>query len=1086
MPAEAQGLVVHVRARGSGVRVTTPGQVATRGLFTFARHLRSDLAYPLGFSASCGLKINKNIRGPRRFFLSLTLFFLLIILGLPLFAFDTERTIRQFAHTAWGAKEDCPRFIVALAQTKDGYLWLGTRHGLFRFDGVSFERYVPPPGTALPALAVSSLLALDNGDLWIGFRSGHISLLRDGKLGNYGTHEGVPNGIVMRLVKDRGGTIWAASTGGLARLEGERWQEVGEDWDYPGKSAFAAFLDRQGTLWVSTENTVVFLPAGARKFQPTGIRIGQVWDFSQAANGRLWMAETTNSVRPVPLRSSQPPSDDTEIRVGSQGILFDRDGALWITSIGDGMRRAPAPDQLHGSIAQFSDKAEIFTAKDGLSGDDVRAILQDREGTIWVGTVNGLDRFRKTNVVPFPLPINPGQTALAAGNDGDLWVDSLGSIFLVRGMQATAKGLKTKTPTAVYRDPAGVIWWASAYGLYPFRNGRYSKVALPREITRSYTSGLLVAGDHSGTLWVANDREGLFYLKKGVWRRLPIPQELVGGRPFADYTDWTGQVWFAYAGGAIITVNPAQVHIVASNDQAPVGSVRSIQGRDRHIWVGGESGLALFDGSRFRAVVPGDRKTFENVTSIAELSDSSLWLGEERGIVHIPAPEIRKALEDPSYRVHYELFDSFDGLPGNVASGLETSAHPGGNDNLLWFLTANGIAWLSPTKVFKNTVPPPVSITSVTAAGRQYTSPTELKLQPRTENLQIAYTALSLVIPERVRFRYRLEGVDKEWQDAGTRREAFYTQLGPGTYRFRVIACNNDGVWNEQGAALDFSIAPAWYQTAWFRSSCVALSLLFLWALYRLRLYQLERQFNIGLEARVNERTRIARELHDTLLQSFQGLLLRFQAVSNLLPSRPDEAKRRLDGAIDQTAQAITEGRDAVHELRSCTGPAGDLDGAIRALGEQLIADYRGENSSTFRLQVEGTPRELQPILRDEVYRIAGEALRNAFRHAEAGRIETEIRYDESRLRLRVRDDGKGIDPKLLNQEGQPGHWGLPGMRERAKLIGGRLDVWSELEAGTEVELSVPSSLAYATSRSPSRPLFVSWLARVVSRREKG
>jgi signal transduction histidine kinase len=329
---------------------------------------------------------------------------------------------------------------------------------------------------------------------------------------------------------------------------------------------------------------------------------------------------------------------------------------------------------------------------------------------------------------------------------------------------------------------------------------------------------------------------------------------------------------------------------------------------------------------------------------------------------------------------------------------------------------------------------------------------------------------MSFSVPQKVRFRYILEGHDTVWQDPGDRRQAYYTDLTPGKYRFRVIASNNDGVWNEAGATLDFSIAPAWYQTNWFRVSCVSAFGLLLWALYRFRLRQVAYQFNMRLEERVSERTRIARDLHDTLLQSFHGLLLRFQMVSQLLPA--GEAKQRLDGAIDQAAEAITEGRDAVQGLRSSTVETNDLAVAIRTIGEELAADETNQSSAVFEVEVEGTPRNLHPILRDEVYRLAGEALRNAFQHAQARRIEVEIRYDQKQFRLRVRDDGKGIDPKVLGGEGREGHYGLHGMRERAKLVGGKMSVWSKRDSGTEVELSIPASTAYATAE-PRR----SWLA---------
>src|SRR5208337_823551 len=345
---------------------------------------------------------------------------------------------------------------------------------------------------------------------------------------------------------------------------------------------------------------------------------------------------------------------------------------------------------------------------------------------------------------------------------------------------------------------------------------------------------------------------------------------------------------------------------------------------------------------------------------------------------------------------------------------------------------------------------------SLVVYRKEFAATDILKLSPHPRELQIDYTSPALLNPQRVKFRYRLDGYDRDWRDAGTRRQAFYTDLPPGKYSFRVVACNSDGVWSESAGKVDFAVAPAYYQTNWFRTLCAAILLALVWAAYRLRVRQLRQQFELTLEARVGERTRIARELHDTLLQSFHGLLLRFQTVSQLLPEHT-EAKEKLDSAIEQAADAITEGRDAVQGLRASTVQSNDLALAISTLGEELASDPSNHRSAAFRVAVEGEARNLHPILRDEIYRIAAEALRNAFRHAQAQLVEVEIRYDNHQFRLRVRDDGKGIDPAVLSGHGPGGHFGLPGLRERGKLIGGELAIWSEVGAGTEIELRVPA-----------------------------
>ena len=355
-----------------------------------------------------------------------------------------------------------------------------------------------------------------------------------------------------------------------------------------------------------------------------------------------------------------------------------------------------------------------------------------------------------------------------------------------------------------------------------------------------------------------------------------------------------------------------------------------------------------------------------------------------------------------------------------------------------------------------------------------------VRIPSSRKRITFMYSGLSFAVPKRIRFRYFLDSFDRGWSEPTAVREAVYTNLSPGSYRFRVMASNSYGQWNDSEAAISLQIDPAFWQTWWFRVSCVAAFLALLWALYQLRLRQVAQQFNMRLEERVSERTRIARDLHDTLLQSFHGLLLRFQAATNLLPERPAEARKTLESAIDQAAQAITEGRDAVQGLRSSTVVASDFALTINTLGQELASGETNPNAAEFHVEVEGTPQNLHPILRDEVYRIAGEALRNAFKHAQAQRIEVEIRYDERQLRLRVRDDGKGIDAKHFDGDGYAGHYGLRGMRERAKLMGGKLAVWSELDSGTEVELSIPAARAYETS--PAR--WRSRLAEMFSRKD--
>jgi signal transduction histidine kinase len=535
-----------------------------------------------------------------------------------------------------------------------------------------------------------------------------------------------------------------------------------------------------------------------------------------------------------------------------------------------------------------------------------------------------------------------------------------------------------------------------------------------------------------------------------------------------------GRLWAGYLNGEAAVIDGTAVRRYTADDGLNVGPVAAILSGRSNTWLAGPNGLVRFDGQHFHRLLEANNRPFSGITGIAEAENGDLWLNAWDGVRRVEAAELREAQNEPAYAVHSDLYDLTDGLPSVPQRIRPFPTAVSSPDGRIWFGLRAGVVSVDPDGANLGSPVPPVSIVRAIADGKTLDA-TNARLTARTKNLEIDYSAVSLNRANRVRFRYKLEGMDAGWRDAGSRRQAFYTNLPPGRYQFVVSASNGDNVWNETGATMSMEVAPAFNQTIWFLAACVLAFFALLWALYRYRLYQINRQFDARLEARVGERTRIARELHDTLLQSFQGLLLYLQVASDLLPARPQEGKQKLDGAIDQVAEAIREGRDAVQDLRSVS-VTNDLAQALNTLGEELAVDRMNHqpNAPIFRAEVVGAPRDLHPVVRDEVYRIAGEALRNAFSHANAQHIQMELRYDERQLRLRARDDGIGIDPKLLADEGLEGHYGLRGMRERARLLGGTLSVWSERNSGTEIELIVPAAHAYTATFPPPR----SWLVK--------
>jgi hypothetical protein len=540
--------------------------------------------------------------------------------------------------------------------------------------------------------------------------------------------------------------------------------------------------------------------------------------------------------------------------------------------------------------------------------------------------------------------------------------------------------------------------------------------------------------------------------------------------------DSAGRAWFGYVDGRIALLDGNIVRVFSPQDGLQVGVVKAIHEHGQHIWIGGEQGLALFDGSRFRTLTADRGPALSGISGIMETASGDLWLNAAPGIIHIPAAEIGRAIETRDYRVHCEIFDYLDGLPGKALPLRPLPGVVASSDRQLWFATTGGIVQVDPDHLTRNAYPPPVFIRSVDSGAKAYAPSADLHLPSRMTSLHIAYTALNFAVPERVRFRYRLEGFDKDWQDAGTRREAFYTNLAPRHYRFHVIACNDDGVWNETGAALEFSILPAFYQTSWFLLLWFAAAGLLVWLVYQWRLRLVTARLNMQFRERLAERTRIARDLHDTLLQGFLSASMHVHVADNHLP-RDSAAKPFVAQALELMKHVIDEGRNALKGLRSASASSRSLEQAFSEIGQELGDQLQME----YRVLVQGMPIPLRPAIRDEVYLIGREALANAFRHSQASAIEVELQYQASQLRLLISDNGRGIDSEVL-RSGRDGHWGLCGMRERAENIGGKLRVLSGAAAGTEIEVLLPGHGAFegGSSRSPA-----GWFSRAYLRKKE-
>lgn len=975
-------------------------------------------------------------------------------------ALDPARTLSQFHHTAWTLRDGAPTDVYALAQGADGWLWLGTSVGLFRFDGVRFERFEPANGERLPSGNISALLALTSGDLWIGLRFGGAVVLRDGALTTYAAAEGLPPGTVFGFAQGHDGTVWTATTNGLARLRDGTWERLGPAWQGPEKFLQSIFVDRSGTLWAVANSGVYALAKDDTAFRRQAMDV-QHAALAQAPSGVLWVLDERHGLRP--LASSATAATATWLRPeGSGALLFDRDGSLWAGNL-EGLHRIvfangggmPAPPPAQPSIQQIG-------TPQGLSGDAVLSMLEDREGNLWVGTSGGLDRFRANHLTQVTLPPRSLALALAAGDDGSIWLGSLDrNLAQLDGRSGAVLREYPQVGAAVtcaWRDGDGALGFGGPAGLWRLDRERFARIVLPDGMPEAGIQAAI--RDAGGSLWISMVREGLYQQRPdGSWARNGDQPGLPRATPTTMALDAAGGIWFGYTQNRLARLHRGTVRTFAAADGLNVGNVLAVHAsRKGRLWIGGEFGLAVQDGERFRPLLDERGQIFRGISGIAESTAGELWINGAEGITRIA--DAAGAAADTTGRLHVERFDVLNGLTGTSVQIRPLPSAIEARDGRLWFATNSHLVWIDPAAIRRNPLPPPVTIRAVNAGDRRYSGERVLTLPQRTTSLSIEYTALSLTIPERMRFRYRLEGSDSDWQDVGTRREAFYTHLEPGEYRFRVAASNNDGVWNEEGAVLDFVIPPAFHQTLGFRLLCVLAGLGAAWMLYLFRVRRTAARVRALLEERHLERERIARELHDTLLQGIQGLILRFHAITKRLPAS-EPARPMLESALDRADEVLVQSRDRVRDLRAWPQQGEHLHQSIARVG----TEFAQADAAMLYTTVTGRPRRLDPLLHDEIHQIAREALFNAIRHADADRIEVHVGYGVQALTLDIRDDGRGIDPQVLRSGGRPGHFGLHGMRERAARIGVPLEIAAGAHNGTVVRLCIPAALAYRGRR---------------------
>lgn len=989
-------------------------------------------------------------------------------LGHSAIAIDLSKSLTQLNHARWTEKDGGPAEVKRIAQSADGMLWLATRDGLYRFDGLHFSRLPSGAGESLPSSYISAVLATKGGGVLVGHDMGITWIGPDGPK-TYGAESGLPAGPPAWLAERAPGEWWAVfGKHGLFSYREGRWRGVGKDAGYEGVNCYEMLVDRDATLWLTAENGVWFKRRGEAQFgrvQPrrTNARLalapdGRVWG---GGSDGLWYIDES---KPDDVRSR------LVTRSASDTVLFDRHGALWRQILAGLQRSVKGGDlsklpEVQGSpnINTSPDlpvPTESFLPESGLTSDVISTLFEDREGNIWVGTSGGLERFRDQRLALVEFPRRRSAMGLAAASDGAIWAGNWDKALMrwKGGLVQEFPQLGTH-PTVLHRDGRGDLWFSLASaGFFHEHDGKFTQIPPPpNQPPKLHYMTQAVASDRLGNVYVSFGRKDLFQLRDGHWTELTshLPTDTAVRSLFADDV---GRLWVGTQ-NSVLMIEGGRGHLYRADEGMRIGQVSAFMQRRGRLWAAGQQGIAVLDGKAWRMIKTRMPKSFEGATALVQSDDGAVWVHSKGGINRIDATDANAIEEGRAEFLPRETLDALDGLQGQADSDRPLPSAIKADDGRIWFGTTRGAFWLDP-RVRPTKVPVPApQVDYVRVDGQVLSARKNLQLPPGTTQVVLAYAAASLAYPERVRYWFRLDGIDEEWTAAGASREARYTNLKPGAYRFHVVAADVLGG-PETGAEtqLEFVVLPAYYQTWWARTGLgIAIALMGLFA-YRAHLNRRVRRAGELLQAGLSERENIARELHDTLLQNVQALMLLFQAAANRVTPEGG-ARDAVNTCLSKAEILIAEGRRQIVAMRNeAQAVALGLQPALEAVAE----DFGALSEAKYVVVVGPMDRELRPGLAEALYRIAREAMFNAARHARARHIRVSLTSGKSGVALSVTDDGRGIPSEVVETGYRSGHMGLPGMRARASKFGGVLAIRNLAGGGAAVTLDIPARRAFA------------------------
>jgi signal transduction histidine kinase/ligand-binding sensor domain-containing protein len=972
-----------------------------------------------------------------------------------------ERFGANFTQTVWLHSEHVPDDIHSMAQTPDGWIWLASRSGLYRFDGVSAERY---DAALSDNSAVAVVYASDSGDLWLVYASGLSILLPAHDFAHPRVIDGIHGKTIKKLLRDKRGTMWALALNACFELsaDGRRWMEVGEKGGLPGSYFYASDIDADGTIWILTDRGLFTRAANASTFAATNVDGIRPWSdvLKTMGNINLSVAYTIGKDYLAVVLEKSGRRGGPTYNESRMELTFDSTGRAWLYSqLAYYTARHLTPAELNGlvdDLVRGNEPDEKNWEKSPL--DRPLAIMEDRQHNIWISTIAGLAKLHPNVATVVDLPPKIYAYAMQPGANGSIWFGNAVSKRMYRwwhiDQAVTPASGYDKDTTATYRDRDGSIWLGTGDGYaYRFNNGQFDPISPLPPGSASGDDILTIAKDGQQRPWMSIRGRPIYEWRNDQWLKNGGFSQLPESGALRAVPDAQGRLWISFP-KQLFVIDGDHLTAYAQREGMDITNVRDIIPDGVPI-VGGDDGLAVWKGGRFHRIAAIDPAALTDINGLVRLQDGTLWLNGHKGGVRISASEWQKGVADPNYKVSLRIFGMDEGMPGIAQPARPLPSLIQGTDGRLWFADSEGIAWIDPREIPREAAAPNPVIRSVTVGDQSYHPDASTALPAGSRQLQMDYTALGLSNASAARFRYRLEGLDRDWQDVGTRRQAYYTNLGPGTYRFRLEASNEDGVWGDREASLKISIEPFFYQTTWFLFASIVVGIVLLWLVYLYYLSRASRRLHQRLDERHAERDRIARELHDTFLQTLHVLVLKIHAASERLPE--SESRENIASALDFADHAIAEGRRRVSALRFASAHQLDLAAAF----EKVASEYEGGEYPVLNVSATGTRKFSDPLIIDELRASGREAIINAFNHSAAKSINVRVHQDRGGIRIEVSDDGKGIDPQVILNGGSPGHWGLPGIRERMGRIGGELRIISNATHGTTVILSVDASRAY-------------------------